>query len=198
MTWIKICGITNREDALAAVSAGTNALGFVFYEKSPRRVTAETVKSIISELPLQVEKIGVFVNETVERVQEIVAALEQSDLRSLAQTARDHGLDVLCEAHDELELQRALDAGCNLIGINSRNLRTFQVDLATPFRLAEKIPASCLRVAESGIRSGADVASLRAAGYDAFLIGESLMKAANPGAALVRLREEAATVVSSQ
>ena len=128
----------------------------------------------------------------------IVAALEQSDLRSLAQTARDHGLDVLCEAHDELELERALDTGCDLIGINSRNLRTFEVDLSTPFRMAEKMPARCLRVAESGIRSGADVASLRAAGYDAFLIGESLMKAANPGAALVRLREEAATVVSSQ
>jgi len=73
MTWIKICGITNREDALAAVSAGANALGFVFYEKSLRRVTTETVKNIIAELPLHVEKIGVFVNETVERVQEIVA-----------------------------------------------------------------------------------------------------------------------------
>lgn len=73
MTWIKICGITSREDALAAVSAGANALGFVFYEKSPRRVTPETVKSIIVDLPLKVEKIGVFVNETVERVQEIVA-----------------------------------------------------------------------------------------------------------------------------
>jgi indole-3-glycerol phosphate synthase len=120
----------------------------------------------------------------------IVAALEQSDLRSLAQSARNHGLDVLCEAHDELELQRALDTGCDLIGINSRNLRTFEVDLSTPFRLVEKMPARCLRVAESGIRSGADIASLRAAGYDAFLIGESLMRAENPGEALKKLLEE--------
>jgi phosphoribosylanthranilate isomerase len=72
MTWIKICGITNREDALAAVEAGADALGFVFYEKSPRRVTAETVKRIVADLPLQVEKIGVFVNEAVERVQQTV------------------------------------------------------------------------------------------------------------------------------
>ncbi len=121
----------------------------------------------------------------------IVAALEQSDLRSLAQTARDHGLDVLCEAHDELELERGLDAGCDLIGINSRNLRTFEVDLSTPFRMAEKMPARCLRVAESGIRSGADIASLRAAGYDAFLIGESLMRSQSPGEALKTLMEQA-------
>jgi indole-3-glycerol phosphate synthase len=128
----------------------------------------------------------------------IVAALDQSDLRSLAQTARDHGLDVLCEAHDELELERALDAGCDLIGINSRNLRTFEVDLATPFHLAEKMPAGCLRVAESGIRSGADIANLRAAGYDAFLVGESLMKAQHPGEALTKLLEEATPWVNSQ
>jgi len=73
MTWIKICGITNAEDAQSAVAAGANALGFVFYEKSPRRVTVETVKAIVAELPLKLEKIGVFVNETVENVQQIVA-----------------------------------------------------------------------------------------------------------------------------
>ena len=121
----------------------------------------------------------------------IVAALGQPDLRSLAQSARNHGLDVLCEAHDEQELERALDAGCDLIGINSRNLRTFEVDLAIPFRLAEKMPASCLGVAESGIRSGADIGRLRAAGYDAFLIGESLMRAESPGETLKKLLEEA-------
>jgi indole-3-glycerol phosphate synthase len=121
----------------------------------------------------------------------IVAALEQSNLTSLAQTARNHALDVLCEAHDEEELERALDAGCDLIGINSRNLRTFEVDLSTPFRIANKMPARCLRVAESGIRSGTDIGKLRAVGYDAFLIGESLMRAADPGSALAKLLEEA-------
>ncbi len=127
----------------------------------------------------------------------IVAALDQKELVSLARIAREQGLDVLCEAHDEQELQRALDAGCDLIGINSRNLRTFEVNLETAFRLVEKIPATCVRIAESGIQSGADIARLRSAGYEAFLIGESLMKAERPGEALAKLKEEARMVVRS-
>jgi len=117
----------------------------------------------------------------------IVAALEQPDLEGLAARARAQQLDVLCEAHDEEELQRALDAGCTLIGVNSRNLRTFQVDLSTAHRLAKKFPPGILAVAESGIASPSDISDLRAAGYQAFLIGESLMKAAFPGSALRRL-----------
>jgi len=126
----------------------------------------------------------------------IVAALDQKELVALAGIARSHGIDVLCEAHDELELQRAVDAGCDLIGINSRNLRTFEVNLETAFRLAEKIPLECIRVAESGIHSGADIARLRSAGYEAFLIGESLMKAEHPGKALTELMEEAKVVAN--
>jgi len=126
----------------------------------------------------------------------IVAALEQKELVALAGKARLYGLDVLCEAHDEPELQRALDAGCDLIGINSRNLRTFEVNLETAFRLVEKIPASCVRVAESGIQTSADLGRLRSAGYEAFLIGEMLMKAAHPGEALARVMEEAKMTVS--
>lgn len=126
----------------------------------------------------------------------IVAALDQKELVSLAGIARTQALDVLCEAHDETELQRALDAGCDLIGVNNRDLRTFEVNLETAFRLAEKMPAGCVRVAESGIQTGADIARLRSAGYEAFLIGESLMKAESPGEALAKLMEEARTVVS--
>lgn len=125
----------------------------------------------------------------------IVAALTQKELVSLADSARSHQLDVLCEAHDEQELERALDAGCRLIGINSRDLRTFDVKLETALRLANKMPTGCFRVAESGIHSGADLARLRTAGYEAFLIGESLMKAERPGVALMNLLEEAKAVV---
>ena len=125
----------------------------------------------------------------------IVAALSQQELVSLARCAGSYQLDVLCEAHDDQELDRALDAGCQLIGINSRDLRTFEVSLDTAFRLADKIPDGCLAVAESGIHSGADLARLRAAGYDAFLIGESLMKLERPGKALINLLEEAKTAV---
>jgi indole-3-glycerol phosphate synthase len=127
----------------------------------------------------------------------IVAALEQNELVALAKSARSQGLDVLCEAHDEAELERALDAGCDLIGINSRNLRTFEVNIDNALRLGEKIPDDCVRVAESGIQSGFDVARLRAAGYEAFLIGESLMKAEHPGEALGNLMAEARVAVSS-
>jgi indole-3-glycerol phosphate synthase len=128
----------------------------------------------------------------------IVAALEQRELVALAGTAKAHGLDVLCEAHDELELERALDAGFDLIGINSRNLRTFEVDLNTALRLSEKMPATCLRVAESGIENAADLSKLRSAGYEAFLIGESLMKQERPGEALSKLIEEAKNTVSTK
>jgi len=114
----------------------------------------------------------------------IVAALTNAELNRLALGARLHELDVLCEVHDEAELQRALDAGFDLIGVNTRDLRTFQVDAETAFRLAERLPKNVVRVAESGIRSGDDIVQLRAAGYQAFLIGESLMRAERPGEAL--------------
>jgi indole-3-glycerol phosphate synthase len=117
----------------------------------------------------------------------IVAVLEQAELGALLRGARRRGLDVLCEVHDGAELQRGLDAGCDLIGVNTRDLRTFKVDLETAFRLAEKFPAGVVRVAESGIESADDVARLRDAGYGAFLVGESLMRASSPGAVLREL-----------
>jgi len=121
----------------------------------------------------------------------IVAVLSQAELIAFAAKARGLGLDVLCEAHDEEELRRAIDAGCDLIGANNRNLRTFEVDPKTTFRLAKMIPKTAIGVAESGIEKGADIARLRDAGYQAFLIGESLMKAESPGEALRSLLAEA-------
>jgi indole-3-glycerol phosphate synthase len=121
----------------------------------------------------------------------IVAALSQVELKKLARRAGERNLDVLCEVHDEEELQRATDAGCTLIGVNSRDLRTFAVDLETAFRLADLVPRNALSVAESGIHSGAEMARLRAAGFRAFLIGESLMKAKSPGETLRALLAEA-------
>lgn len=117
----------------------------------------------------------------------IVAALSSEELARLGQAARSRELDVLCEVHDGNELQQALDLGFDLIGVNTRDLKTFHVDLNTAFDLAEKFPARVVRVAESGIHSSEDVARLRTAGYHAFLIGESLMRAASPGEALREL-----------
>ncbi len=117
----------------------------------------------------------------------IVAALSDDELRTLHARAKQLQLDVLCEVHDERELDRALAAGCEIIGVNSRDLRTFHVDLNTALALGPRIPSNVLRVAESGIATGEDIVRLRAAGYDAFLIGESLMKAEHPGEALADL-----------
>jgi indole-3-glycerol phosphate synthase len=117
----------------------------------------------------------------------IVAALSQADLLGLHRAARELQLDVLVEVHDAAELDRALEVGCDIIGVNNRNLHTFHVDLNTSLQLAKRIPSAVLKVAESGIESPEDIARLRDAGFDAFLIGESLMRAPHPGDALREL-----------
>ena len=126
----------------------------------------------------------------------IVAALSESSLVNLARKSQELGLDVLCEAHDERELKRALDAGCDLVGINNRDLRTFQVNVETTLRLGPMIPKEVVSVAESGIHTGRDIANLQVAGYRAFLIGESLMKAERPGEALRLLLHDTPTMRS--
>ena len=122
----------------------------------------------------------------------IVAALDDTELKSLSAAARNLELDILCEVHDEEELRRALTVGFEIIGVNNRDLRTFQVSLETSVRLNPQIPLNALRVSESGLNSGADIARLRRVGYQAFLIGESLMRQPSPGDALRKLRSDAA------
>ena len=117
----------------------------------------------------------------------IAAALEQSTLRHLTRAAHAQGLDVLCEVHNAEELTRVLDLGCDAIGVNNRNLHTFEVRLETSLELADRLPSERLRVAESGIHTAADISRLRAAGFDAFLIGESLMRQPDPAQALASL-----------
>ena len=118
----------------------------------------------------------------------IAAALSQSEMQDLHQAARKLDLDALCEVHNEAELERAIVAGCDLIGVNSRDLRTFQVDRGNLLHLAKKLPQKdVVRVAESGISSAAEMRELAGAGYQAFLIGESLMRAPSPGVALREL-----------
>ncbi len=125
----------------------------------------------------------------------IVAALDDATLGRLHAAARSRALAVLVEAHDEGEIERALGAGAEIVGVNSRDLRTFEVDLAGMARLGALLPASVARVAESGIRSRHDVEALAAAGYGAFLVGETLLKATDPAATLRALRGENATEV---
>lgn len=128
----------------------------------------------------------------------IVAALSDPELRTLYTRARALGLDVLCEVHDETELARAIDTGCDIIGVNNRDLRTFQVNLATAERLAARMPAGVLKVAESGIHTGQDIAQLLAAGFTTFLVGESLITKESPGQALRELFASAQNAVSTR
>lgn len=122
----------------------------------------------------------------------IAAALDDASLLQLARTAHAFGLDVLAEVHNEAELERvlAMTEPPDAIGVNNRDLRSFEVRLETSLELVERIPSGVVRVAESGIGRAAQIRLLREAGFDAFLIGESLMRADDPGAALAALLGE--------
>jgi indole-3-glycerol phosphate synthase len=114
----------------------------------------------------------------------IAAALTDAELQRLAAAAHALSLDTLCEVHNAAELVRVAHLGCSAYGVNARDLRTFHVSIDAAIELAAQLPATSVRVAESGIHTPADISRLRSAGYDAFLIGESLMRAPSPGAAL--------------
>lgn len=120
----------------------------------------------------------------------IAAVLSESDLTSLSQKAHDLGLEVLLEVHNAEELEPSLKAGADLIGVNNRNLKTFEVSLQTSRDLVNRIPESVGRVSESGLGSPGQLRELRALGYHGFLMGESFMKEENPGAALAALLTE--------
>jgi indole-3-glycerol phosphate synthase len=117
----------------------------------------------------------------------IVAALDAVQLRDLEAAAQALGLAVLVEVHDARELDRALDLGTPLVGINNRNLRTFEVSLDATLGLLPRIGSERLVVTESGILAPEDVARMRTAGVNAFLVGEAFMRADDPGAELSRL-----------
>ena len=118
----------------------------------------------------------------------IVAALSDEELRSFHSLATEVGLDALVEVHDAAELDRAAAAGATLIGVNQRDLATFTVDRELAAKLRPSMPEGAVTVAESGVRDRADAEALAAAGYDAILVGESLVTSADPGAAVGELR----------
>jgi indole-3-glycerol phosphate synthase len=126
----------------------------------------------------------------------IAAALTDAELKHLAAVAGGFSLDVLVEVHTAHELGRVLDtlgeAGADAIGVNNRDLSSFEVTLDTSLALIDRIPSQVIRVTESGIFTAQDIARLRQAGFDAFLIGESLMRQPDPGAALEALLAQAA------
>src|SRR6202011_3667162 len=127
----------------------------------------------------------------------IVAALNDQELGRLLQVSSKMGIDALVEVHDEAELDRALNAGANFIGINNRNLATFEVNIATTELLAPKVPDHCTVISESGIRTVADVQRVANAGVDGVLVGEALMRAPEPQRLLRELQDAARHVAKS-
>ena len=117
----------------------------------------------------------------------LASLLDAGTIRRFTRILDEFGCDALVEVHDESELTTALEAGALVVGVNNRDLKSFKVDLATSERLSARIPAGVLRVAESGISTTADIARLRAAGYNAFLVGESLLRQNDRAAAVRRL-----------
>jgi indole-3-glycerol phosphate synthase len=117
----------------------------------------------------------------------IVAALSDAALGELLSLGRELGMEPLVEVHSREELDRALTAGARILGVNNRDLRTLEVRLETSFELIEVIPGECTTVSESGIRDASQIAALRKAGFDAFLVGEHLMTQPNPAEGLLKL-----------
>jgi len=114
----------------------------------------------------------------------IAAILSERQMRDFRELAERYRMAALVEVHDEEELPAAIASGARIVGVNNRDLRTFQVDLAVSLRLAEKIPSEAVKVSESGVNTADDIRRLRAVGYQAFLVGEHLMKSGNPAGAL--------------
>lgn len=118
----------------------------------------------------------------------IVAALDRGELDELLEECRRVGIEALVEAHDEAEAMTAVEAGARIVGINNRDLKTFATDLAVAERISGRLPAGRVRVAESGVSSRGGAQRMAAAGYDAILVGEALVKADDPAALIEQLR----------
>ena len=185
-------GTHAREYARAGAAAISVLTEPTFFDGSPDHLRA--VRAAV-DIPLLRKDFIVTEYQIVEAawlgadaVLLIVGALHDAALRHLLDAARRQGMAALVEVHDEGELSRALDAGADVIGVNSRDLRTLTVNLDVLPELVAKIPAGVVKVAESGIRTREDIETLGRAGYDAFLVGERLIGTPDPGAALRALR----------
>ena len=187
--------------AIAAGYAAAGAAGIsVLTESSFFDGALEHLRAVRAAVPTPVLRKDFVVNEYqvaearmagADAVLLIVAALSAADLARLRRYATDLGLMPLVEVHSGDELARAVDAGADTIGVNSRDLRTLEVDTSLFERLAPRFPRGIVSVAESGIRTPDDVGRLGRAGFDAFLIGERFMTDADPGAALAAFVRDA-------
>ena len=156
----------------------------------PRAKAAAGLPVLMKDFIVDESQVDFAVSIGADAILLIVAALDQEKLSRLHRRALEQGLAVLVEAHDEDEIRRAVDAGARIVGVNARDLRTFRVDLDRMARLGKTMPASVVRVAESGIGTVADVRRLSGSGYGAFLVGESLLRSGDVARGVRRLRGE--------
>ncbi len=145
---------------------------------------------IMKDFVVEASQVMAGVAARADAVLLLASLLDAKEIAAFIALLDRFGCDALVEVHDRDELKRAVEGGARIIGVNNRDLRTFKVDLATSEKLASEIPAGSIKVAESGIGSHADIERLRAAGFDAFLVGESLLRQNDRSAAVRRLRGE--------
>jgi indole-3-glycerol phosphate synthase len=176
-------------DAISVLTERDHFLGELSYLDSVRAVTACPL--LRKDFMWTRYQIAQSAAHGADCVLLIVGGMGDETLRECMDEARQYGLDVLAEVHDEVELRRALAAGANLVGINNRNLRTLETDLAVSEHLLPKVPSGVFAISESGMRDASDVARLRAAGARGFLIGEALMQSEDPKALIGALRRGA-------
>ncbi len=178
-------------DAISVLTEADYFLGDLAYLDVARAHARQPIlrKDFVSD-PYQVAQASAY---GADAILLIVAGLDDAQLRDLGDEAARFDLDVLIEVHDEGELERASVLGAPIVGINNRDLRTFRIDLGVTERLLPRIAPATVAISESGIRGAADVARLAAFGARGFLVGESLMRAADPAALVRDLKGLAAT-----
>ncbi|HVS31339.1 MAG TPA: indole-3-glycerol phosphate synthase TrpC [Thermoanaerobaculia bacterium] len=178
-----------REGGAAAISVVTEPEFFRGSRHWLRRASgAAGLPVIMKDFVVEPSQILAGVAAGADAMLLIASLLDADTLRRFIGILAEHGCDALVEVHDEADLERALAGGARLIGVNNRDLRTFRVDLGTSERLGALIPEDVIKVAESGISSANDVQRMRAARFDAFLVGESLLRQNDRAAAVRRLR----------
>jgi indole-3-glycerol phosphate synthase len=155
-----------------------------------RAKTASALPVVMKDFVVEASQIVRGIAAGADAVLLLASLLDGAQIRDFVALVEAYGCDALVEVHDERELERAVEGGARIIGVNNRDLRDFRVDLGTSERLGALMPAGAIRVAESGIRTRGDVERLRAAGFHAFLVGESLLRQNDRAAALRALVNE--------
>ncbi len=175
-----------RVDAISVITERDHFLGELNYLDEVRRVTSRPL--LRKDFMWTRYQVAQSAAHGADCILLIVAGMEDEALHACMSEAAEYALDVLVEAHDEVDLRRAISAGARLVGINNRNLRTLETDLAVSEHLLPKVPHDIFAISESGMQDASDVARLRASGARGFLVGEALMRSEDPRALVDALR----------